>query len=480
MINRRNLIKKSFIGSLGTGGLLGLSACEKSSMGPAAPLSYEFTAGKPMPWINWAKNQGCLPAKRIAPQSEDELCELLKANHSSRMRPVGAGHSFSAIVPTEGTLISTDLLNGIISTDSQANTARVWGGTRLHQLGPALDSYGLGLTNWPDINYQTLAGAISTSTHGSGAALGSLSSMVNELTIATPAGELITCSASTRPELFNAARCGLGALGIITQVNLDTTAAFNLAQTTAVEPLADVLNNIDQEKERNRHFEFLAFPHTSQALVVRTNPIDAAAPITRFGEEDPTAIYQIREAYQKLGILPLVGEYAYQKVIDFAADGAETLTSGPSYSVLTHDRVVPFREMEYTVPADAGPACLEEILSRIARKKIPVIFPIEYRYTQQDNIWLSMFCEQEGCSISIHQFADEDYREYFAEIEPIFRKYAGRPHWGKLHTLGSQALSELYPHWADFLAVRNSIDPAGRLLNEHLTELFGLTGNAHG
>jgi FAD-linked oxidoreductase len=478
LITRRNLIKKSVLGGLGAGASLGLSGCGEGSMGPAQSLDYDFVAGKPLPWMNWAKNQGCQPAHRIAPQSEDELMSIIKASQGGTLRPMGAGHSFSAVVPTDGTLLSTDLLNGIIDVDDLKDTVDVWSGTRLHQLGPELDGYGQALANLPDINYQTVAGAISTSTHGSGVTMGSLSSMVEAFTIATPSGELVTCNKLENSELFAAACCGLGALGVITRVKMRTVPAFSLEQKTAVEELEDVLADIDSEKSSNRNFEFLAFPHTSKALVVRTNEVDPSMPILRSGEEDPTAIFQIRDAYKQLGVLPLVGEFAYQKIIEAASDGATSINSGPSYRILAHDRIVPFREMEYTVPADAGPACLREILSTIVDRKIPVIFPIEYRYTLQDDIWLSMFNQQDGCSISIHQFADEDYREYFAVIEPIFEKYSGRPHWGKLHTLGPEDFPKLYPSWQQFLDIRESLDPNQLMINPHLAQLFGLQNSA--
>ena len=236
MINRRKLIKNSVLGTLGASVALGLSGCGKASMGPTASLDYDFQTGKPLPWMNWAKNQGCQPAHRIAPQSEEELVSLMTSTNSGSMRPMGAGHSFSAVVPTDGTLISTDLLNGLISVDAEQNTAEVWSGTRLHQLGPALDAQGQALTNLPDINYQTIAGAISTSTHGSGVTMGSLSSMIEELTIAMPSGDLVTCNNASNPELFYAARCGLGALGVITKVKIRTVPAFSLEQRTTVEP----------------------------------------------------------------------------------------------------------------------------------------------------------------------------------------------------------------------------------------------------
>lgn len=471
-MDRRKFIKGLM---LGAGAATGLSGCSKSSTGIAQPHGYTFNAGQPMPWTNWASNQACQPSARLAPQNEDELISALLSNHE-RLRPVGAGHSFSGLVPTNANLVSTDLMSGLINVDTKHNTAEVWSGTRLHQLGPALARQGKALSNLPDINYQTIAGATATSTHGSGVSLGSLSSMIEGLTLATPNGELLSCNGSNHPELFDAARCGLGALGVITRLKLRTVPAFKLRQRSGFENVQEVLDNIEHEKSTNRHFEFLAFPHTSLAMVVRTNRHDESDSIMTSAPDDPLAIYEIRTVYQQLGTLPVIGDLAYEQALSAAVADSNTVRSGDSYEVLTHDRVVRFREMEYTVPADAGPACLKEILSTITKKKIPVVFPIEYRYVQRDDVWLSMFSQRDGCSISIHQFFDEDYRAYFDEIEPIFWKYEGRPHWGKLHTLGHKQLSSLYPHWQDFLEIRHEVDPNGRLLNDHLEGLFGLSG----
>lgn len=479
MISRRKFMSHSLVGAAFSLPL-GLSGCSEGTTGATPPLNYDFTSGQALPWMNWAKNQGCVPARKVAPSTEDELLALLSQDTGGAIRPVGAGHSFSPIVPTDGTLLATDLLSGLIDINPDEQTAQVWSGTRLHQLGPALHAQGLALANLPDIAYQTVAGAISTSTHGSGVGFGSLSAMIREITLATPGGELLTCSATSNADIFHAARCGLGALGIITRVKIATVPAFYLKQKTTVEPLNDVMAGIAEEKTRNRHFELLAFPHTTMAMVVRTNELSKSEVASTQIDEDPTAIYQLRDAYRQLGTLPMVGDFAYRKIIDLMAEDATSVHSGPAHAVLTHDRVVPFREMEYTLPADAGPACLKEILDTISAQKIPVIFPIEYRYTRADDVWLSMFNQRDGCSISIHQFADEDHRAYFAAIEPILRRYGGRPHWGKLHTLGHAELAQVYPHWQDFLEIRQSLDPQGRMLNPHLAHIFGISGSQSG
>jgi FAD/FMN-containing dehydrogenase len=153
-------------------------------------------------------------------------------------------------------------------------------------------------------------------------------------------------------------------------------------------------------------------------------------------------------------------------------ESSSTVRTGPWYKVLPHPRMVRFREMEYTVPAEAGPDCVREILRTMRERDIRVCFPLEYRQTAADDIWLSMFGGRPGASISVHQFGDTDYRAYFAEIEPIFWKYDGRPHWGKLHTLDAARLKALYPHWQDFMEVRRALDPAGRMLNAHLKTIL--------
>ncbi len=464
--------RRQLIASSAGLGLLPLMGCSDTSIGPAPSIGVEFESGSSLPWINWAGNQACQPAGRLTPASEQELIEVL-ANTAGALRPVGSGHSFSALVPGDGTLVAVDMMNGVISVDAGTGLAEIWAGTRLHQLGPELARYGRALPNLPDIDYQTLAGACATSTHGTGADFGSLSSYIQALTIALPHGELVRCDANHQPELFHAARCGLGVFGIVTRLTMQTVPDTVLTQRAGVEDLDSLLENIDQERVSNRHVEFLAFPHTRLALVTRTNVADGNADRQLAGGDDPLAVYQLRDAYRQIGGLPFVGSWLYEKALSTTAESTNSVRTGPSWEVLTHDRAVRFREMEYSVPAEAGPDCLRAVLEHIDANDIPVVFPIEYRYVKHDDTWLSMYSQRDGCAISVHQYADEDYRPYFAEMEPIFRRFDGRPHWGKLHTLTAPELSGLYPRWAEALALRAEVDPAGRLLNSHLRALFG-------
>ncbi len=468
---KRGVTRRAFVrGSLAAAAAGLAPGCRTTTTGAAVEVAAPFTPGQPLPWRNWAGNQACRPAARAAPASEEAMLAFL-ARGEGALRPVGSGHSFSALVPSDGTLVASDLLSGLIASDDERLQADVWAGTRLHQLGPLLQAHGQALPNLPDMAYPTLGGALATSTHGTGPRFGSLSTMVEALVLATPSGERLECSRAQNAEVFQAARCSLGALGVVTRVRLQSQRAFRLVETARFEALEAVLEDVERRREAHRHFELFAFPHASLAQVVETDEDDGSA--TPEGEEDPAAVYLLRDVYRAVGGLRGLGGFLYDRTLRLASGAAETRRVGPSFEVLTHARIARFREMEYTVPADAGPACLREVLATIRERDIPVVFPLEYRYVKGDDVWLSMFHGRDGCSISVHQYADEDHRPVFAAIEPIFWKYDGRPHWGKLHSLDATRLAALYPRWQDFREVRRALDPGGRLLNAHLHSVLG-------
>ncbi|MCP4005520.1 MAG: FAD-binding protein [bacterium] len=450
-----------------------LPACDPATTGPAPESPPEYIPGQPLPWVNWGGNQSCRPRERAAPGSEDELRTLLARSDAGIVRPVGTGHSFSPLVPSDGTLVASDLLHGLISSDAKTLEAEVWAGTRLHHLGPLLAQKGQAQPNLPDIDYQTLGGAVATSSHGTGREFGSLSHYVSELTLATPQGDLLTCDSRRNPEIFHAARCSLGALGVVTRMRIRNRKQIRLVERARFEPLEDVLETIEERRDRLRHFEFYAFPHSTLSLVLAVDEATDPDEVSSEVEDDPDSIRALRDAYRWVGRWPVIGSFAYDQVLRAVAAGTESVRIGPSHRVLPHVRLLRFREMEYTVPAEVGPDCLREILATIRERRIPVVFPIEFRYVKRDDVWLSQFYQRDGVSISIHQFADEDYRPYFNEIEPIFWKYEGRPHWGKLHTLDAGRLEKLYPRWRDFQEVRRELDPERKLVNRHLRDVFG-------
>lgn len=468
-MKRRTFIQGA--AALGAGYTLSrLNGCfsTKSVLSP----EMSFTPGQPIPWTNWAKNQSCLPNWRLAPSSEDQLVSALKSAKGT-VRAVGAGHSFSAVVPTNDTLISTDLLSGIVQHNESLNQATLLSGTRLHAMGPLLHSVDQAVPNMPDMDYPSIGGAIANSVHATGTSFGSMSSYVSGLKLATVTGELIECSLTKNSEIFQAAKTSVGALGIISEVTLQNEAPYKLTEVNKIESMEDVFATIEERCKTNRHFECFPIPYSSLCITVATNI--AKEGDSNLGEDDPEAVNSLRAIFESVSWVPGVGEDLYEKVLTLALSGAaETIRTGANYKVFPHIRTVRFREMEYTVPAEYGPACTREILATIKNKQLPLSFPLEYRYVKGDDIWLSMFEGQDGCSISVHQYGDLDYKKAFAEIEPIFWKYSGRPHWGKLHTLKAEQLAQLYPkHWQDFHEVRKNLDPQGKLMNQHLNDIFG-------
>lgn len=425
-----------------------------------------------MPWRNWSGAQSCIPARRLAPADEDELASMLHAT-PGRVRPVGSGHSFSGLVPTGDNLLSLGRMQGLIDYDPATARAWFWGGTLLSRVGDPLEKAGLALTNMPDVDYQTLGGLYATSTHGTGVGFGSLSTQIAGLRLVTPDGEVLDCDADYHPEVFQAARTSLGALGVTTRFTVQCRDAFRLRERQWIAPARELLEDAGRLAAENRHFEMLALTHSDYALAISLNETDAPPSADAEAPDESAAAY--------LRLIRKLDQYgrdvpgARRAILNFVAAWAgDEERVGRSHEIFANVRNVRFNEMEYAIPAAAGPDCLREILDTIERKRLWTWFPIEYRYVAGDDIWLSQFHGRDSVAISIHQHHAMAYQDYFAAIEPIFWKYDGRPHWGKLHSLGASVLKDKYPRWQDFLAVREALDPAGKFLNGHLRYVFGV------
>ncbi len=419
------------------------------------------------PWRNWSGGLVANPAGRFSPASESELADFFGSSKGT-IRPVGSGHSFSPLVPTDGHLVVIDRLTGMLEHDAELMTATFAAGTRLGDMGAPLEAVGQAMLNLPDIDRQTLAGATATATHGTGIGFTCLSGMVTQLRLVTPGGEVVDVSAKNNADLFNAARVSLGALGVITRMTLEMRDSYRLKAKNWVQPIEEVLETFDENAAAHRHFEMFPLTHSDYALVLSidetdepiNNPPQSPEEAAAFGEA--MALWAQTAPRERR---PLVNGLAEQIEPTEAVDA--------SYRILSNIRNNRFNEMEYSVPKEAGAECLREVLRTISDKEVDVVFPLEYRYVKRDDTWLSMSSgDEDHAAISIHRTASEDYRPYFDLIEPIFWKYGGRPHWGKVHSLGAQQLTELYPRYRDFQALRAELDPEGRMLNGHLRKLL--------
>lgn len=425
-----------------------------------------------IPWRNWSGAQNCLPLARLAPKDLDELV-LAITRAPGKIRPVGAGHSFSALVPTDGTLLSLSFFNGLLDHNPESLQATFAAGTPMSRMGPALKAIGQALPNMADIDYQTLAGAISTSTHGTGKGFTSYSGTVTGLQLVTAGGEVLDCDAGRHPQVFNAARVSLGALGVATQVRLQNRAAYRLRERQWIAKTEELLEEVDKNTRENQHWEMLVVTHSDYALSIALNETtDAETPPVDPAEAGGNAFVSIIEKLDKYASDFPSTRRTLLNSLRFLASFDDRVAE--SFQVYANVRNVRFNEMEYSVPAEHGPACLREILKLISDKDLRTWFPIEYRYVKADDIPLSMFEGRDSCSISVHQHYTMDHHNFFAAVEPIFWKYAGRPHWGKLHTLNARTLQPLYPRWNEFVQVRRELDPGGKFLNAHLSSILGV------
>ena len=434
-----------------------------------SPASAASRRRRLIPWSNWSGAQRGLPAERVAPTSEAAIAELLESSHGV-VRPVGASHSFSALVPTDGTMVSLAQLSGMIDHNSDTMEAEFWAGTPMSQMGQPLKDVGQALVNMADIDYQTLAGAIATSTHGTGIDYGSYSAYVSGLRLITASGEVLDCDADNNPEVFSAARVSLGALGIITRIRMKNREPFRLHEKTWVQNTDELLEDIDRLGKENDRFEFIPILHSDVSLCVTLNETNDPRTLAKEGGGDGDKVDLLRGVHKYAASFPS----ARASVVNMLAkqlDFPDVIDQ--SYKVFANVRDQRFNEMEYTVPAEAGPDCLREILALVRKKNLNSFLPLEYRYIKSDDIPLSMFSGRDGCAISVHQSYELDYHNFFAAVEPIFWKYEGRPHWGKLHSLNAAQLSKLYPQWQGFTDLREALDPEGRFLNGHLASIFG-------
>ncbi|MBX3504815.1 MAG: FAD-binding protein [Parvibaculum sp.] len=422
-----------------------------------------------IPWKNWSGGQSCTPSVRIAPSDEAELAKIVTGS-ATPVRAVGAGHSFSGLVPTEGTLLSLDRMSGLVSADPAAGRATFKAGTRLGATGALLADNGLALDNMPDINKQTIAGAISTATHGTGSDIGSLSTFVAGMRLMTASGNALDIDAAKTPDLHQAARVSLGALGIVTETTLSARPLYKLKRRTWTAPVEEMLEAAPELWTKHRNFEFYYIPYSGMTIGIVNDLTDEAETPEPVNEDDD-GLRQLQQLQDWLGWAPSARRWVIQTILG-GMEPEERVDF--SHKTLSTERNVRFNEMEYHLPREAGPQALREIIAAIEDNNIEVFFPIEFRTVAPDDIWLSPFYKRESCSIAVHRYHEKDYTPYFTAIEPIFRKHEGRPHWGKLHTLKAEDFASLYPKWRDFLEMRETLDPEGKFLNPHLRHVFGV------
>jgi FAD-linked oxidoreductase len=426
-------------------------------------------------WRNWAGNQKASPVSIDAPRSVAELAALVAraSEQGQKVKAVGSGHSFTSAAATNGRMIRLENLNGILHVDRATCQVTVGAGTRLSELNTLLDAEGLALANLGDIAYQTVAGAISTSTHGTGKALTGLAGQVVAMKLVNGHGEIIECSQSVNPHIFDVARVSVGALGVITEYTLQAVPSFRLRALEQPMRLDEVLENAHDLASTNDHFEFFWIPHTKWALTKRNNRTEdelqplprvkgwiektfmenyAFGAVCRIGRARPSLIPRLATA------LPSSGSREY---VD------------QSFKIFASPRIVRFYEMEHALPVEALVPALKEIRAMVDRKGYLLNFPVEVRFTKGDDVPLSTAYGRDSAYIAVHVYKGMECQPFFRDVEDILRAYDARPHWGKMHYREADELSKLYPRWDEFITLRNQLDPQRTFSNAYSDTVFG-------
>ena len=425
-------------------------------------------------WANWAGDQRCRPARVLAPRSREELAEAVGAAAAAgeRIKVTGSGHSFTEAATTEATMVRLDALRGVLDVDRASGLVKVGAGTVLRDLNEELAALGLGLENMGDIDAQTVAGAISTGTHGTGAGFANISARVEAVEMVLADGSVRELAAGD--PLLPAARIGIGALGAISSVTIRCFPSFTLRREDSAHRLADVLDRFDEYAERNDHFELFTFPYSDRALVLERNrTAEAPKPKSRVVAllNDVLLENWVLEAMAATGrrwprTIPPLAKFA-----GLVATG--TNNQDRSDRIFVNQRNVRFTEMEYAVPRADGPTAVRRVVEWVRSNRYPVFFPIEVRVAAGDDASLSAAHERETAYIAVHQYRGMEWRPYFEAVESIMDDYGGRPHWGKRHFQTATTLAPRYPKWTEFQAARDALDPARVFANLYTDRVLG-------
>ncbi|GGA75254.1 oxidoreductase [Pseudoclavibacter endophyticus] len=403
-------------------------------------------------FTNWSGSLSFTASRQHAPQTEEEVASLVRraAQRGAVVRPVGSGHSSTPLVETSDELLSLDNMRGVVAVDKDARQVTVLPGTGLADLGEALADAGLAMENLGDVDYQAIAGAIGTGTHGTGERLGNLSSTLVGGRLVTGTGEIVPFGVDAGEahdsELTRAAQVSLGALGVLTSLTLRVRPAYELHRHNVMTHIDWVLDHFDELAASYRHVDFYWYPRSDRAQV---RVLDEPGGLERGGSLDD---------------LRMNGRLKREE-------------RGPSYEIIPNAREIEFDEMEYMLPREAGLAAFREVRDRVKTKhRANVAWRLLVRTIAPDRGMLSTAFERETLTIALLQNTTLDYRAYFEDVEPIFLRHGGRPHWGKKHTRAAEELGRMYPHWDRFLQLRRELDPDGVFLNDYLRSVLGEEG----
>jgi L-gulonolactone oxidase len=414
-----------------------------------------------------------------SPATEDELVSIVRASaaRGERVKVIGSGHSFTDIGCTDGCLIRLDNYNKVLDVDRDAGTITAQAGITILELSDALAHFGLAMENMGDVGYQTISGAISTATHGTGERFRNISSQVAAVTLVLGNGDVVRCSPDQDAEAFKAAQVGLGALGVLSTVTLRCVPAYNIHSMQEPRRIDEVLEQFDDLCAKNDHFEFFWFPHTEWAQAITNTRTQEPPPEKQRRTGIGAYVNDILLENHAFGMIQRAAQVRREWIPGLAAITARTMSrkemTDRSDRIFANTRLVRFAEMEYAVPRAQLLDAVRHIRAMIARKNLLISFPVEVRTVAPDDIPLSPACGRDTGYIAVHVYHRFEYEPYFREVEAIMNAHEGRPHWGKLHFQTADTLRQRYPLWDQFISVRDRLDPDRVFGNAYLERVLG-------
>jgi FAD-linked oxidoreductase len=427
-------------------------------------------------WTNWGRSAESHPVRVAHPRSTADVAATVRDAVAAGLpvKAVGASHSFTAIGATDGVLLRLDRMTSIVAVDTATRRVRVQAGVSLHDLNPQLRARGLALPNLGDVDPQSVAGAISTGTHGTGGRLFGISAAVVGIQLVTATGDVLEID--EQHTWFGAARVTLGALGIVTEVTLQCVPAFLLHAREEPMPLPAVMEQLGSLVDDNDHFEFYWFPHTAKTLTKRNNRVADGTPKQPLGRVRRWVDDELLSNLAFEGLNRVVSRRRswiprLNTIAGSVLSAREYVDD--SFEVFVSPRDVRFRESEFAMPREALPHVLDELAAWFGAGHETISFPIEVRFTAADDVWMSTSHDRDSCYVAVHQYWRTDYRDYFAAAQDIFTAHEGRPHWGKLHSLDASYFRHTYSRFDDFVGVRDELDPGRTFSNPYLDRVLG-------
>ena len=427
-------------------------------------------------WRNWGGNQSCVPTEVAQPSSQDDIVALVQraAAAGGRVKVYGAGHSFTDIACTSGILVNLDLYDQVLNVDTANHRVKVQSGISIARLGVELARHGMAQPNLGDIAYQSIAGAISTATHGTGLKLGNIATQICALTMVLADGQVVEFSPDRDPDAFRCAQVSLGALGIISTVTLQCVPQFVLQSIEDPRPLDEMLERYAELCEANQHFEFFWFPHTDRVQSIRNNPVDGPPkPRNRVSDY----LNDIVVENHVFGLVQRAGRARQKWIPGLNRFTTKMLSHAEmrdwSHRVFANPRLVRFVEMEYAIPRAQAVPAIRALKAMIDRSGMHISFPVEVRVGAGDDAVMSTAHGRETTYIAVHVFQGMEYDRYFHEVEAVMNAFDGRPHWGKMHYQAAETLRTRYPRFDEFVRLRNELDPQGLFRNAYLDRVLG-------